>query len=153
MAPLSNGNFSLLTNMAKHAGLPWDCILSAELARHFKPDKEVYLTAAHLLGLQPQNVMMVAAHNVDLRAAASVGYRTAFVLRRTEYGPGQTTELEPDPTVDVVATDFADLAGLDTSGVGPADASQRQGRPGRWRLVAHRPRVTTRDRAVSPTAR
>ena len=110
MAPLSNGNFSLLTNMARHADLRWDCILSAELARHYKPDPEVYLTAAELLGLQPEQVMMVAAHNDDLRAARSVGFRTAFVYRTEEYGPNQTTDLTPAPWVGVVATDFCDLA-------------------------------------------
>ena len=110
IAPLSNGNFSLLTDMAKHASLPWDCILSAELAGRYKPDPEVYRTAARLLGLQPREVMMVAAHNADLLAAASVGYQTAFVLRQTEFGPGQTTDLEPHPNVDIVAADFLDLA-------------------------------------------
>ena len=92
------------------AAFPWDCILSAELARHYKPDPEAYLTAAALLGLQPPQVMMVAAHNNDLLAAQKVGFRTAFVPRPTEYGPGQTTDLEANPTVDVMATDFNDLA-------------------------------------------
>ena len=110
LASLSNGNVALLVNMAKRAGLPWDCVLSSELARHYKPDPEVYLLAARLLGLEPRQVMMVAAHNGDLLAARAVGYRTAFVLRATEYGPGQTTNLEADPRVDVVAADFLDLA-------------------------------------------
>jgi len=110
VATLSNGNVSLLTNMAKRADLRWDCILSAELVRHYKPDPDVYLTAATLLGLQPAQVMMVAAHNDDLSAARSVGFRTAFVYRTEEYGPNQTTDLVPDPSVDVVATDFIDLA-------------------------------------------
>jgi 2-haloacid dehalogenase len=110
LASLSNGNVALLVNMAKRAGLPWDCVLSSELARHYKPDPEVYRLAARLLGLEPQQVMMVAAHNGDLLAARAVGYRTAFVLRATEYGPGQTTNLEADPRVDVVAADFVDLA-------------------------------------------
>jgi len=110
LASLSNGNVALLVNMAKRAGLPWDCVLSSELARHYKPDPEVYLLAARLLGLEPQQVMMVAAHNGDLLAAQAVGYRTAFVLRATEYGPGQATNLEADPRVDVVAADFLDLA-------------------------------------------
>ena len=81
IAPLSNGNVSLMTDMAKHAGLPWDLILGAELARHYKPDKEVYLTAADLLSLKPSEMMMVAAHQNDLRAARGVGFRTAFVPR------------------------------------------------------------------------
>ena len=110
VATLSNGNVALLTNMAKYADLRWDCILSSELAGHYKPDPEVYLTAAALLGLQPDQVMMVAAHNEDLRAARAVGFRTAFVYRTEEYGPHQTTDLEPDPSVDVVARDFIDLA-------------------------------------------
>jgi 2-haloacid dehalogenase len=111
LASLSNGNVALLVNMAKRAGLPWDCVLSSELARHYKPDAEVYLLAAQLLGLEPHQVMMVAAHNRDLLAAQAVGMRTAFVLRATEYGPGQTTNLEADPSIDVTAADFLDLAG------------------------------------------
>jgi 2-haloacid dehalogenase len=110
VATLSNGNVALLVNMAKNAGLPWDCILSAELARRYKPDWEVYQTAADLLGLQPYEVMMVAAHNGDLLAARRVGFATAFVLRATEHGPHQTTDLAADPAVDVVAADFNDLA-------------------------------------------
>ena len=74
---LSNGNIALLTNMAKNAGVTWDCILSAELARHYKPDPEVYATAAELLGLAPPEVMMVAAHIHDLKGAQRVGFRTA----------------------------------------------------------------------------
>src|SRR5258706_1485049 len=69
IAPLSNGNIALMTDMAKHAGLPWDCILGAELVRHYKPDREVYQSAADFLALQPGEVMMVAAHLGDLRAA------------------------------------------------------------------------------------
>ena len=110
LATLSNGNVALLVNMAKHAGLPWDCILSAELARHYKPHPQAYLTAAELLGLAPHEVMMVAAHNSDLVAAQKVGFRTAFVPRLTEYGPKQNTNLEADPGVDLVATDFNNLA-------------------------------------------
>lgn len=110
VAALSNGNIALLTNMAKHADLRWDCILSAELAKHYKPDPEVYRTAAELLGLAPHEVMMVAAHNHDLTGAQAVGFRTAFVHRPTEYGPNQTTDLTPDPSFDVVARDFNDLA-------------------------------------------
>jgi len=101
---------SLLTNMAKYAGLPWNCILSAELFGHYKPDPEVYLGAAKLLGPAPAQVMMVAAHNYDLRAARSEGWHTAFVPRPTEYGPGQTTDLAPEEAWDVVARDFVDLA-------------------------------------------
>ena len=109
IAPLSNGNVSLMTDMAKHAGLPWDLILGAELARHYKPDKEVYLTAADLLSLEPSAIMMVAAHQNDLRAARGVGFRTAFVPRPLE-GPNGEKNLTPDPVFDVVAADFNALA-------------------------------------------
>ena len=110
LATLSNGNVALLTNMAKHAELPWDCILSAELARHYKPAPEAYLTAVDLLGLQPHEVMMVAAHKGDLRAAQSVGLRAAFVTRPLEYGPHRQPDLAPDPAFDLHASDFHDLA-------------------------------------------
>lgn len=110
LATLSNGNVALLVNMAKRAGLPWDCVLSAELARHYKPDPEAYLTAADLLGLEPHQVMMVAAHNSDLRAARAVGMRTAFVARPTEYGPGQEADLAAENGVDVVVESFVALA-------------------------------------------
>jgi 2-haloacid dehalogenase len=110
IAPLSNGNIALMTNMAKHAGLPWDCILGAELARHYKPDREVYQSAADFLDLQTAEVMMVAAHSGDLRAAAQVGLRTAFVARPLEFGPGGKPDLKAATPVDVSATDFNDLA-------------------------------------------
>ena len=110
IAPLSNGNISLMTDMAKHAGLPWDCILGAELARHYKPDREVYQSAADFLDLKLDQVMMVAAHLGDLRAAKGVGLRTAFVPRPHEYGPGGKPDLQPDSAVDLPATDFNDLA-------------------------------------------
>ncbi len=109
LATLSNGNLSLLVNMAKHARLPWDAVLSAELAGTYKPDLRVYAKAADLLGLAPQEVMMVAAHVGDLRASAEVGFRTAYVPRPQEHGPGR--EPEPaDPSFDIVASDFVDLA-------------------------------------------
>jgi 2-haloacid dehalogenase len=110
IAPLSNGNISLMTDMAKYSGLPWDCILGAELARHYKPDREVYLSAAEILDLKPHEVMMVAAHSNDLEAASSVGLRTAFVTRPNEFGPGGRAELKASLPVDVSATDFKDLA-------------------------------------------
>ncbi|HEV3139990.1 MAG TPA: haloacid dehalogenase type II [Vicinamibacterales bacterium] len=109
IAPLSNGNVSLMTEMAKFAGLPWDVILGAELARHYKPDKEVYLTAASLLDLQPAQMMMVAAHQGDLRAARALGFKTAFVPRPKE-GPNGERNNSPDPDCDVVAEDFNQLA-------------------------------------------
>ncbi|MBI3698011.1 MAG: haloacid dehalogenase type II, partial [Acidobacteria bacterium] len=110
LATLSNGNVALLTNMAKHAALPWDCILSAELVKHYKPDPAVYQMAADLLGLQPNQVMMVAAHKGDLQAAKKVGLRTAFVPRPLEFGPDRKPDVAADPSFDVNARDFLDLA-------------------------------------------
>jgi 2-haloacid dehalogenase len=110
IATLSNGNVALLANMAKYGGLPWDCILSAELAHHYKPDPETYLSAADLLDCEAQEVMMVAAHQGDLRAAAKVGMKTAFVLRPFERGRGVEIDLTPDPDFNYVAQDFHDLA-------------------------------------------
>jgi 2-haloacid dehalogenase len=111
IAPCSNGNVSLMTDLAKHSGLPWDVILGAELARHYKPDREVYQTAADLLDLKPAEVMMVAAHLGDLAAAKGVGLRTGFVTRPLEYGPNGKPDLKPDASVEVTAKDFVDLAG------------------------------------------
>ena len=110
IAPLSNGNVALLTNMAKHAGFPWDLVLSAEIFAHYKPDPETYLGAASILSLQPDEVMMVAAHNNDLEAAQSHGLATAFVPRVTEYGPLQSRDFKAEGDWTVVADDFNDLA-------------------------------------------
>ncbi len=110
IAPLSNGNIALMTNMARHAKLPWDCILGAELVRHYKPDREVYQSAADLLMLEPREVMMVAAHLNDLRAAKSVGLQTAFVPRPLELGPGGKPDLAPDASVDITVKNFVELA-------------------------------------------
>ena len=110
ISTLSNGNVSLLTNMAKNAGLPWDCVLSAELFHHYKPDPESYLGAAKILGLQPNEVMMVAAHKNDLRAAQKAGLRAAFVTRPLEYGDEVEKDLTPEKDFDVNAADFIDLA-------------------------------------------
>jgi 2-haloacid dehalogenase len=110
LATLSNGNMALLVNMAKHAGLPWDCVLSAELARQYKPARAVYQMAADLLGLRPEEVMMVAAHKSDLRAAKQAGLRTAFVPRPLEFGPAGAADTGPDASFDVTARDFVDLA-------------------------------------------
>ena len=110
ISTLSNGNTSLLVNMAKHAGLPWDCVLSAETFKAYKPDPRAYLGAAEVLGLKPGEVMMTAAHNSDLVAASKQGLRTAFVARPTEYGPHQTRDFKAEHDFDVVATDFIDLA-------------------------------------------
>lgn len=110
IAPLSNGNVALMVNMAKRAGLPWDAILGAEVARAYKPQPRAYEAAAELLGLAPAQCMMVAAHNADLHAAARSGLRTAFVARPAEHGPGQTRDLAAEPGIDLAAVSFTDLA-------------------------------------------
>jgi 2-haloacid dehalogenase len=110
LATLSNGNTALLVNMAKRAGLPWDAVLGAETAGAYKPQPQAYLRTAEMLGLAPERCMMVAAHNGDLAAAAAQGFKTAFVRRPTEYGPGQTTDLAPAGDWDFIAEDFNDLA-------------------------------------------
>jgi 2-haloacid dehalogenase len=110
LATLSNGNVALLVNMAKHAGLPWDCVISAELFHVYKPDPAVYLGAADLLGLRPDEVMMVAAHPGDLRAARAAGLHTALVPRPLEWGPGGSHDDTSGADFDVVAADFLELA-------------------------------------------
>jgi 2-haloacid dehalogenase len=110
LATLSNGNMRLIVEMAKRAGLPWDAILGAEVARAYKPQPLAYLNAADYLSLDPGDCMMVAAHNDDLVAAAACGFRTAFVLRPDEYGPDQAKDLGAEHDFDVVADDFLDLA-------------------------------------------
>ncbi|OKH73182.1 haloacid dehalogenase [Mycobacterium sp. SWH-M1] len=107
---LSNGNMSLLTNMAKYAGLPWDCVLSAEIFRHYKPDPETYRGCAEILDVAPDELMMVAAHPSDLRAARDAGLRTGFVFRPAEYGPERSLRKPADDEFDVSADDFGDLA-------------------------------------------
>jgi 2-haloacid dehalogenase len=111
ISPLSNASFIGMVQLAKFAGLPWDCIITAENARRYKPHPETYRTAVSLLGLRPEQVMLVAAHNYDLRAAQSHGLGTAFVPRPAEYGPAQKTDLAPEGAWSVVAKDFLDLAG------------------------------------------
>jgi len=110
ISTLSNGNISLLTNMAKHTGLPWDCILSAENIRHYKPDREVYLLVPGLFDLKSEEVMMVAAHEHDLQPAQKYGLRTAFVHRPLEHGPGKAAAIPATAKYDFVAKDFLDLA-------------------------------------------
>ncbi|MBA2492667.1 MAG: haloacid dehalogenase type II [Gammaproteobacteria bacterium] len=110
LATLSNGNMSLLVNMAKYAGLPWDCVLSAELCRRYKTDAQVYEMAARLLGLAPEQVMMVAAHVDDLEGARNAGFRTAFVSRPLEHGPRGHVETVAQGSVDIITTDLLDLA-------------------------------------------
>jgi len=109
ISTFSNGNVALLNDMAKRAGLPWDLILSAELVKHYKPDPETYLMAPNLLDLRPDQVMLVAAHPSDLRAAQTHGLRAAYVLRPLEWGP--EGEAEPaDPSFDLVVDDLIELA-------------------------------------------
>jgi 2-haloacid dehalogenase len=110
LAPLSNGNVALLTNLAKRAGIPFDLILSAELARHYKPDPQTYRMPCELLDLAPHQVMMVAAHNDDLIAAAKEGLRTGFIPRPSEYGPHQKKDFRAEAEFDVVGEDLEDLA-------------------------------------------
>ncbi len=110
LCTLSNGNVALLTNMAKAGGLPWDCILSAEIFHHYKPDPESYLGAAKILGLAPNEVMMVAAHKNDLDAAAECGLATGFVTRPKEFGPANKPDLRFEKRFSVNAADFMDLA-------------------------------------------
>ena len=110
LSTLSNGNVALLTKMAKHAGLPWDCILSGELCGHYKPDPQVYEMAWRLLDLEPGEVMMCAAHTNDLDAASKLGMRTAYIHRRDESGPGRERPMPAADAYDVVVDDYTDLA-------------------------------------------
>jgi 2-haloacid dehalogenase len=110
IAPLSNGNIRLMVDMAKRAALPWDAILGAEVVRAYKPTPAVYLETADILGLQPRQVCLVAAHNDDLTAARSCDLSTAFVARPTEHGPAQQTDLQPRQAWDFVAADMIGLA-------------------------------------------
>ena len=110
IGPLSNGNVSLLLNMAKFAGIPWDTIFGSDLFGHFKPDPETYLGVARLLDLRPDQVMMAAAHNGDLAAARSHGLMTGFFPRPAEYGPHQKRDYAPDQDWDIVAADIQDMA-------------------------------------------
>jgi 2-haloacid dehalogenase len=110
IAPLSNGNFSMLTGLGKNAALPWDAILSADLAKHYKPDREAYLMAAELLDLATSKIMLVAAHLYDLNAAHELGFQTGFVHRPFENGRGGKADRAGAGQFDVVAEDFLDLA-------------------------------------------
>jgi 2-haloacid dehalogenase len=110
IATLSNGNVALLVNMAKNVGLPWDTVISAELFHHYKPDPEAYLGTAALLDLAPEEVMLVAAHKDDLRAAAACGLKIGFVPRPLEKGPTSEPDTKPERAFSVNAKDFVDLA-------------------------------------------
>lgn len=109
LAPCSNGNISLMVDLARKNNFPWDAILGAEFARDYKPKPVVYLSAAEAFDLEPSQTMMVAAHSSDLAAAASVGLKTAFIRRPDEFGPGKG-EINPECPVDFVANDILDLA-------------------------------------------
>jgi 2-haloacid dehalogenase len=108
--PLSNGNVSLLVDLAKFGELPWDMVFGADIFEHYKPDREIYTGVAKLLRVPVDSVMLAAAHNNDLGAAKGFGLMTAFIARPTEYGPGQTTDLKPDQNFTYVATSVEDLA-------------------------------------------
>jgi 2-haloacid dehalogenase len=109
LAPVSNGNISLMVDLARRNDFPWDAILGAELAGDYKPKPRVYLVAVEAFSLEPGNCMMVAAHSSDLKAAANVGLRTAHVARPNEHGPG-TGESAPSVPVDVSVRSFEELA-------------------------------------------
>jgi len=109
LTPLSNGGLGLLTRLAKSAGLPFDCIVSAELAGSYKPDPRVYRLVPDFFEVAPEKVLMVACHPGDLEHAAKAGLRTAFISRPLEWGPGRTAPAPP-AAVDVVAPDLIALA-------------------------------------------
>merc|ERR1712185_871723 len=96
--------------MAKHGGLPWDVILGAEVAQHYKPEPEAYSQTAQALNLEPHECMLVAAHNDDLQAAANVGFRTGFVVRPTEHGPNSTKDQSATRAWDIVTDSFNGVA-------------------------------------------
>ncbi len=110
ISPLSNGNVALLTRLSKRAALPWDVILGAETAQAYKPKPEAYLRNAALLAVEPPSCMLVAAHNGDLAAAQAVGFRTGFVVRPTEHGPSQRSDLRAERDWDIIAASFIELA-------------------------------------------
>lgn len=110
IAPLSNGNIRLMVDIARRAGLPWDAILGAEVVRAYKPSPQVYSETVGILGLAPAEVCLVAAHNGDLAAARRLGLSTAFVLRPTEHGPHQNTDLKAEQAWDFVVDDLNELA-------------------------------------------
>jgi 2-haloacid dehalogenase len=111
IAPLSNGNIILMTDIAKRAGIPWDAILGAEVVQAYKPTPEAYLRTVDLLMMRPEQICLVAAHNNDLAAARACGLRTVFIPRPSEHGPEQKTDLRPEQEWDAIAPDFLALAG------------------------------------------
>jgi 2-haloacid dehalogenase len=109
LAPVSNGNISIMVDLARKNSFPWDAILGAEVAGHYKPKPRVYLGAAEAFGLDPDECMMVAAHSYDLSAAAACGLRTGHVARPNEKGMGRG-ESAPNVRVDIAAKGLEDLA-------------------------------------------
>lgn len=107
---LSNGNIGLLTEMAKRASLPWDCILSAEVFHKYKPDPATYLGVARIFDIDPGEVMMVAAHQDDLAHARACGLKTAYTERPQEYGPSQAKDVSPHPDNTLHVTNLVELA-------------------------------------------
>jgi len=107
---LSNANLSLLVDLAKFGGLPWDVVLGSDIFEHYKPDREIYTGVAKFFNVADSAVMLVAAHNNDLAAAKSFGLMTAFIPRPTEYGPEQTTDLQPEDNYNYLASSIEDLA-------------------------------------------
>ena len=107
---LSNGNIGLLADMAKRAGLPWDCILSAEVFRAYKPDPAVYLGVARVFDVRPEETMLVAAHQDDLAGARACGLRTAYIERPLEFGTAHPKDVSPDPANTLHAGSLNDLA-------------------------------------------
>ena len=110
ISPLSNGNVALLVNMAKYGGLPWDTVLSAELARHYKPDPEAYQSTSEFLGFPIEQIMMVAAHKNDLKSAKGQGMMTGYVPRPNEHGPATTVDTDPEDYIDIIGDNFVDFA-------------------------------------------
>ena len=111
IAPCSNGSIALMTRLAKYGGLPWDCILGADIAQNYKPEHEVYHACCRALRLSPNEVMMVAAHNDDLLAAQNAGLMTAFIPRVAEYGEHQDRDFEATGDWDVVVGEIGELPG------------------------------------------
>lgn len=112
LSTLSNGNIGLLTNMAKRAGLPWDCVLSAEVFRAYKPDAAAYLGVAQVFDVAPDEVMLCAAHHDDLAAARACGLQTAYIERPLEFGALNVKDVSPQPGNDLHARDMGHLAEL-----------------------------------------
>ncbi|ORV90052.1 haloacid dehalogenase [Mycobacterium interjectum] len=110
LATLSNADVSAVVNLSKRAGLPWDAIFAAEMAGVFKPDPAIYHLAATYLGLQPDEIMMVASHKYDIRAAGRLGFATAFVARPLEFGADGDADVAYSDEFDINASDFGDLA-------------------------------------------